>query len=196
VTYADLRDQLQQTLGDQYRIEREMQMAANELRAHGHPAEARGVSEHFVAWLKARPPEEAHTKDRLEDLAEALFLAGGWEEARPIVDTLATRYSQDTYELGLRGRLAAHRGDTREAERVSALLAALTTPYMLGRQSYARAQIAAILGQRERAVALLREAIAQGVFFFGTPGTLGDADPELESLRDYPPFQELLRPKG
>jgi hypothetical protein len=46
------------------------------------------------------------------------------------------------------------------------------------------------------AASLLREAIEQEVFFFGTPGTLGDADPDLESLRDYPPFQELLRPKG
>jgi hypothetical protein len=43
----------------------------------------------------------------------------------------------------------------------------------------------------------LAEALfpAQGVFF-GAPGTIDDCDPELDSLRGYPPFQELPYPKG
>ncbi len=52
--------------------------------------------------------------------------------------------------------------------------------------------VLALLGERERAVMLLREAFAQGY-----PYTLVlHTDIDLESLRDYPLFQELLRPKG
>jgi hypothetical protein len=57
------------------------------------------------------------------------------------------------------------------------------------------------MGDRERTVSLLRQAISQGVL----PGDLAQGlgypmllhrDIDLESMRDYPPFQELLRPKG
>jgi hypothetical protein len=56
------------------------------------------------------------------------------------------------------------------------------------------------LGDKERAVALLRDAIAQG------SGTEDDLDAygygfiyahsmDMESLRGYPPFEELIKPK-
>jgi hypothetical protein len=41
-------------------------------------------------------------------------------------------------------------------------------------------------------VSLLRDAFAQGV----AHGAYLHADIDLEPLREYPPFQELLRPKG
>ena len=41
-------------------------------------------------------------------------------------------------------------------------------------------------------MALLRTAFGQGVEYELWIHT----DPALESLRDYPPFQELTRPKG
>ena len=47
--------------------------------------------------------------------------------------------------------------------------------------------IAVALGDRERAMALLRER--------GYEGWL-HTQFQLEPLWDYPPFQELLRPKG
>ena len=45
---------------------------------------------------------------------------------------------------------------------------------------------------RGKLVAGLREAFAQGQAY----GTRVLIDMDLESLRDYPPFKELLRPKG
>ena len=53
--------------------------------------------------------------------------------------------------------------------------------------AYERAQIAAALGERERAMELLRRS---------SPLWEAHVDPLLEPLWDYPPFQEWLRPKG
>ena len=52
--------------------------------------------------------------------------------------------------------------------------------------------IAAVRGQREQAVDLIREALAQGFSW----NIWVHREPDFESLRDFAPFQELLRPKG
>ena len=71
-------------------------------------------------------------------------------------------------------------------------LAAIAEPYVFGGPTLWRALIAASLGERERAVNLLRDAFGRGADY----GIWLHRDPDLASLRDYPPFQELLRPKG
>jgi hypothetical protein len=43
-------------------------------------------------------------------------------------------------------------------------------------------------------VALLRDAFAQGTLYIADP--VPHVDVDFEPLRDYGPFQELLRPKG
>ena len=56
-----------------------------------------------------------------------------------------------------------------------------------------RARMAALLGERERAVNILRN------HYKGDGGgyNIGQhREFDFESLRDYPPFQELVRPKG
>ncbi len=63
---------------------------------------------------------------------------------------------------------------------------------MWGMHTLERARIAAVLEDRDHAMDLLRRAIDQGVY----DATLLHRDIDFESLRDYPPFQELLRPKG
>ena len=55
-----------------------------------------------------------------------------------------------------------------------------------------RACIASLLGEKERAVALLKEAFSQGLDY----GVYIHRDINLEPLWDYQPFKELLRPKG
>ena len=60
------------------------------------------------------------------------------------------------------------------------------------RNAYWRAGIAAALGERERAMQLLRQSGPLNWY----PNLLEHVDPNLEPLWDYPPFQELLRPKG
>jgi hypothetical protein len=67
---------------------------------------------------------------------------------------------------------------------------------MVARYLYYRAAISARLGEREQAVSPLREA--HGAAMGLTPG---DSiwlrkDPNFASLCGYPPFEELLTPKG
>jgi len=126
-------------------------------------------------------------------LAQSLFEAGRWEEARAIFEVLAAEDPANWQVQGYLGALAAHRGDRAEAERISTWLARLEAPYLFGRHTYQRARIAALLGEDERAVVLLREALADGLRSLAFQL---HRDPDFESLRHYPPFQELARPRG
>jgi len=92
------------------------------------------------------------------------------------------------------GAVAAHQGDRRTVDLVDQWLASRKGPYLRGEPTFQRARLAAVLGDRERAMALLRLAFDQGFGFDWGLGT--HADPDFESLRDYPPFEELMRPKG
>ncbi len=64
-------------------------------------------------------------------------------------------------------------------------------PYLFGWHTFWRARIAALLGEKEQAVRLLREAHNQGVQFIRFHN-----DMDLEPLHDYPPFKEFKKPKG
>ena len=57
--------------------------------------------------------------------------------------------------------------------------------------------IAALLGEKELAVRLLQEALSQGVLYQLQLGLYYiHPNMDLEPLYDYPPFQELIKPKG
>jgi len=62
----------------------------------------------------------------------------------------------------------------------------------MGRPSFHRATIAAQLGQSTEAIRLLQQAISRGFHNFDHL----HVDLNLDSLRDDPEFQEILRPKG
>ena len=65
-------------------------------------------------------------------------------------------------------------------------------PWTASNRSYWRAAIAAHLGEKDRAVDLLAEAFSQGWSY-----SIGiHAYFDLEPIWDYPPFQELIEPKG
>ncbi len=125
-------------------------------------------------------------------LVYALYLAGDWEAAHGVAAKLATEDSSDWYSRAILARLAARRGDPAEAERISQTLTSIDQPYLFGSLTLARAHIAALVGKRADAVALLRRALAEGFPFVYEL----HSNPDLEALRDYPPFEELLRPKG
>jgi len=71
-------------------------------------------------------------------------------------------------------------------------LGKLERSFLLGNHLWWQARIASLLGEKERAVGLLREAFSQGL----TYGVYLHREIDLEPLWDYPPFKELLRPKG
>ena len=169
-----------------------MQAAGVELRAHGYPDAAREMFERTVTWHKERPLVEMRTRGYRHGLANALYLAGQWHEAQVAFQDLAADDPENVFYQGFLGVLAARHGDRREAQRISEELGSLQQPYLFGENTYWRACIAALLGERHAAVALLREAFASGYPY----SLVLHTDVDLESLRDYPPFQELLRPRG
>jgi hypothetical protein len=78
---------------------------------------------------------------------------------------------------------------------VDALLAGSKRPYLFGTATYARARIAAALGEKAAAVDLLRVAWYQGrsLTFDDRENEDVHSDPEFDSLRSFYPFQALVR---
>jgi tetratricopeptide (TPR) repeat protein len=166
--------------------------AAQELRAHGHKEDSLKISDEAVEWYKGRPAEETAKEENRYYLADALYLAERWEEAQKIFEALLAEKPDNIDYKGYLGTIAARLGDREKALRISDELKALTKPYLFGEHTYWRARIASLLGDKEQAVALLRESFAQG----RTYGVYLHRDMDLEPLRDYPPFRELIKPKG
>jgi tetratricopeptide (TPR) repeat protein len=177
---------------------------ADELRAHGHRDAGRRVLQRTIEWIQARPPEEVRQEGWAwlafayrYSLAVGLYKLGHWEEARAVYEELlAEGWSGDTLALAGLGAIAARQGNVERAQAISEQLAERP-----GGQPLGRAHIAALLGEREEAVRLLREALRhdgpRGINSdWGTFMLRRHQDTDLEPLRDYPPFELFLRPRG
>jgi tetratricopeptide (TPR) repeat protein/TolB-like protein len=164
---------------------------ALELRAHGHPEAARRVLDRVVAWYGTTGVNDATREDWpcSRPHFSVFYYAGRWDQARAGYEHLLAGDTASVKAHAALGALAVRRGDRAEADRMDAWLAGRTKD---GNASYARARLAALRGDRARAVALLRQAFERGL---GGRMYL-HLDPDFESLRDYPPYQELVRPKG
>jgi tetratricopeptide (TPR) repeat protein/TolB-like protein len=178
-----------------------MVSVAEELRAHGHREASLKMAGRAVEWSRSRTGEEARREDVRAGLADALYHAERWEEARTAFSALAAEYPDNLNYKARLGALSARRGDRAEAERAAEALRKLETPYLLGNHTTRAARIMALLGDQEHAVALLREAVAQGAGSAEEPDSYGYAfifrhAIDLEPLRGYPPFEELIKPKG
>ena len=75
---------------------------------------------------------------------------------------------------------------------ISRWLEARDGRYLVGAHTKWRAAIAAALGDRAEAVRLLEQAFQEGMRL----GHVHRRDPEWDSLEDYRPYQEFLRPRG
>ncbi len=167
--------------------------AALELEAHGHSEAGRQAAELAVSWYRRQPAgEQSHFQYRFI-LARALQLLGRYDEADSLMERLSTEDPSNVDFLGVLGVLAAQRGDTVDAERIDQRLAGLSRPYLTGWHTYYRAEIAAVRGDLDRAVVLLRDAIFHGAV---DGGWHLHSEPAFATLRGYAPFDELLRPKG
>ena len=162
---------------------------AAELRAHGHHKAAAHVLARAFAWHEARPPEERQALR--ETLARTYYDAKRWQEARTLFQELVTEQPDRGLRLGFSGAVAARLGDRAEAERVSAGLASLPNQRNASNTVW-RAKIAAALGDQERALALLQQALTEGMRYDLWLHT----DLDFEQLRRHPRFRELVEPKG
>jgi len=177
-----------------------MLAAAEELRTHGHREASLKMAGRAVDWYRSRSGEEARQEDIRSGLGDALYQTERWEEAKAVFAALAAEYPRNIFYKGSLVSLAARRGDRAEAMRIAEELRPMETPFPNGSNTYLSARILSLLGEREDAFTLLREAVAQG--FVGTSvdldgyGFIYRHSMDLEPLRGYPPFEELIKPKG
>ena len=168
-----------------------MRTAGVELRAHGYEDAATTSFDQSIQWYISRPAEEMDSFRYGYGLT--LYDARRWEEAKSIFEELATKDSADNIEYQrYLGCIAARQGDREKALEVSAWLNNVKRPYLFGKHTYNRACIAAILGEKNQAVTLLKDSFSQGYAY----SIYLHTDFDFESLWDYPPFIELLKPKG
>jgi DNA-binding SARP family transcriptional activator/TolB-like protein len=168
-----------------------MVTAARELRAHGRPEAARAILLRALDWYRTLP-EGGPLGDPRANIAIVLYELGHWDEARDAFAALATERPGSILAQGRLGTLAARRGDRAGADAADAWLRDLDDTYLMGQHTLWRARIAALSGDHERAVTLLRHAIAQGV----PHGTHFHTDVDLAALRARPDYRELMRPRG
>ena len=169
-----------------------MDVAAMELREHGAKDLSLAYAKRALQWYREKAAGRGAGEEESTGLAEALYDAEQWEEARSIFRELSQKHPEDIDHLGYLGALAARLGDREEALLSSDRLKAVERPFLFGAPSYWRACIASILGEREQAVSLLRDAFAQGYPY----GVSVLSDMNLERLRGYGPFKELIEPKA
>jgi tetratricopeptide (TPR) repeat protein len=173
-------------------------VASDELRAHGHAAAADSVLSRAVR-VYARVPDDVRAipKQRFE-MARALYRLGRLDEAKAMFEALVAANALaplGDYAIEARahlGFIAARVGDTATAAAVDRWLLDQRDPYLLGQNTELRAAVQALLGQREEAVRLLHQAMAEGRFFDVGKHTYF----EYQGLRGYRPFEEWLAPKG
>jgi tetratricopeptide (TPR) repeat protein len=164
---------------------------AVEMRLHGHPGASALMTRRALEWLRSRPPEEFTTREARASLAWALSVAEHWDEAQGVYQQLAREAPDDVRWLGNLGFLAARRGDHARALSISEQLRVAKHPYLLGQNTRWRASIAGWLGEKDQAVELLRAAFAEGVWH----DLAVHQDLDLEPLRGYPPFEDLVKPR-
>ena len=162
---------------------------AEELHARGDTALARSYYDRAEAWYRELPAEGLRDPATGRALARILSAQGRWFEALSTYQGLLYGDSANSEHWGGLAIAAFRLGDTITPVNVIERLRADRTPSRFGEPALWAARISAVLGRKEDAVALLREAIRQGL-----PGLYRlHHDPELESLRDYAPFSDLLK---
>jgi tetratricopeptide (TPR) repeat protein len=163
------------------------------LRRYGHTDAAGTAADRAIQWYDARLPEMKSGAGWRSGYAWTLYVTDRCEEAYSVAKPLSEEFPESMSYRATVGILAACRGDRDEALEISEWLRDLERPYLMGWNTAWQSSIAAALGDGESAVALVSQAFREGF-----PHQAPWVRPWLAwgSIRDYPPFQELMRPKG
>ncbi len=170
-------------------VEEYLATLVDELLAHDHKAAANQlIADHLAQYDPDQDSlfgRSVYWLERAGRLAEAEVLMEGVLEEEP-----------NQWEVwGWLGVLAAKRGDRQKALRISNRLeeSRHERAVFRARATYYRALIAAHLGDNEGALRLLRRVPEEGPF---DTHDLHANWHVPDTLRDYPPFKEFMRPKG
>ncbi len=167
-------------------------VAAEELEAHGEIAAARRLYDRAIAWHREQTPLATASAEAKSQFGQAYYEARKWTLALDIFRQLVREAPDSVDYLGYYGTILAKLGQRDEALHVSARLLALRRSFLFGSATDYGGCIAAALGDKAGAVELLRRAESEG-----NPYRHGvHRDRCYDELRDYPPFQEFMRPKG
>lgn len=177
-------------------------MEAMEARIHGHPEIARRAWEWQLKQYPLREPPDDPGETWRWGLASALWALGRWDEAehhwKRMLEQVEPGSDNVIYFLGSLGVIAAHREDRVGALNYDRRLADLDLepfhePTLVHAVRLQRIQIAVALGERKRAIAMLEEAIEEGLPFWNTHPEM--FNPELLELRGDPAYEALVRPR-
>jgi tetratricopeptide (TPR) repeat protein/TolB-like protein len=166
-----------------------LRQAALELYGHNQPREAEVLVRQGLALRLERPGNSIGFRIYV---AEAHILLGRVEDGATMIEALAADMPHVLDAQGLLGTLAARRGERARATGISNGLADLPQREHRGRNTYWRARIAALLGDRDDAVRLLRQAFSEGTEVWNTL----HVEPDFDGLRDFPAFRAFARPRG
>jgi tetratricopeptide (TPR) repeat protein len=180
------------------RLIRQADLAAHvwgDLRATGRRDAADQLMRRYAVLLDAARNDTARASRYTR--GGVLWRAGRFAEAREIFAALAARDTgvsrlRDLAQLGI---ACAKLGDRAGAVQAGQGIAAANPRYGHGTPEMMQAEIAAALGERERAVELLQQGLAQGLGLESFGGALL-SNSDLEPLFGYAPFEELLKPVG
>jgi hypothetical protein len=144
--------------------------AAASARVHGHPDLSRELAARAAELLESRMEPTTRPYDVLT-FAKALVFLERLDRAQEVLEELVpaglgNHRTLPVVARGWLGSVAARRGDLETARALDSALAEIHDPYLYGRPSHYRASIAAWLGHRDQAVALLRSARAEGWHYF------------------------------
>jgi tetratricopeptide (TPR) repeat protein/TolB-like protein len=157
--------------------------------ANGRYADARRAYEQAIALRPDNDNMDLHRNlgDALEPLGEATAAQAEYQLALDAVLNRLKVNPRDAGHLGLQGLLEAKLGrpDTARALVDEALALAPNDPEL----HYRRAAVAALAGDRQSALASLKQALANGY----SPMTVR-SDLDLRSIRDSAAFKALLTP--
>ncbi len=183
-----LERQLQTVQGRGERL-RILGNAVSEIRAHGGGTRADRYAEMLVALVDSIHGADTSMAARFER-ARQRDIVGRYAEASALLrEDDGGPGAPDYIVKGIHGVAAAFVGEEQVARDLARELT-VEPPLGAGTRTMWAARVLAVLGDREGATDLFRLAIERGHGFYPWLHTVR----EFESLRDYPPFQALIKP--
>lgn len=162
-------------------------VAAQELTAHGHPADGARHATALMQSLDSARSVSGRDEDPLLNV-EALHTVGRHADVRRLI-AKTTPDPRDAFAfMAHDGAAAAAMGDFRIAAAIADTLKARTTLYTRGVPTLARARIAAASGDIDGAARLLRQALAEGLVLAMSLHT----EPDFARLRATPAYASLI----
>jgi tetratricopeptide (TPR) repeat protein/tRNA A-37 threonylcarbamoyl transferase component Bud32 len=164
------------------------------LHAYGHDEALQEIVQRVIGAFEARPADEVAERAHRHWYGRALFLAGRRDEAQAVYNALVEETPDHLARRATRAFIAASRGDTTQALRDLEWFEQLEPAEgEVGHALYRRGLIVGALGAPDRATELVRASYEERDWRFAWRDRVWF---EVDPLRDYPPFQELMRPKG